>query len=175
MLKNHLAMIAIAIVFTLAGCQNSEPVTTIEAEAIATSDQLAIENWGEEISAFREWQLFPGTTELQESQGNPHSEFGSIYANPIAQTSISANAHQMPDGAIVARECFDKDQELIKITTMRKTEGQWFYSVYDTKGNILLTGETESCVECHKDASKDSLFLWEQIPAAETEELDNNN
>ncbi|MCG8374915.1 MAG: cytochrome P460 family protein [Chlorobiales bacterium] len=156
-------MVLVAGICVLTGCPAQENTTKEETETAAKEtpdfEQMAIDLWNEEFSHFGYWELIPGTAKHQESKGNPHGHYGSIYGNDITMDAINQQFEVMPDGAILLRENFNEEMEQLKITVMRKTEEKWFWAVYDFDGSVQTAGDLRKCQECHRQAEYDSLFV----------------
>ena len=102
----------------------------------------------------------PGTEAMQTSEGNPHGMYGSVYGNALAVAAATGKAERMPEGSIIIRENYNKQEELLRITTMRKTNSEWFWTVYNPDGTVELAGDLQACIECHNESTRDMLFFW---------------
>lgn len=75
----------------------------------------------------------------------------------------------MPNGAIVIKENYGKDQEtLMAITPMYKVDGynpdagDWFWAKYGPEGKIMASGKIQGCIDCHKN-KKDQDWLFTEV------------
>lgn len=79
---------------------------------------------------------------------------------------------QLPEGALIVREVFDKDGNVAKLTAMAKgpagydpTLGDWWFAVTDAAGQPLVengrvqSGKLTGCHACHNGRGEDD-FLF---------------
>ena len=70
----------------------------------------------------------------------------------------------MPDGAILIKDNYGENKELVEITPLYKKEGfnpddgDWFRGKYEPDGTIDAAGKIELCIQCHRDAPEDYIF-----------------
>ena len=150
----------------LLGCspQEEQKAEQKVEEEVAHEQQMnekAIKLWNDKVSWVETWSLFPETVEFQESTGNPHSQFGSVYVNELALKAVNDGATTMPDGAILVRKNYNENRELLKIMVMQKEANDWFWSVYTDDGSVEIAGNLQKCSECHIDAGTDMIYSWE--------------
>lgn len=94
-----------------------------------------------------------------------------VWANEAAHKALAARAREVPVGAIVVQEHFERsvsDPEgdaTGPIMVMEKRppgfspeHGNWRYAVVGSRGQLVRDGEIESCAGCHDDAPMDGLF-----------------
>lgn len=172
MSRYPLVLLTFLAVFALNACPGQqEAVQEPTASESAAEDEevsdveaieMASEIWSNYLNGYRKWDLFPGTGEMQESQGNPHGKYGTIYANLEAKNAVLEIADVMPEGAVLARENFDENKKFLKLTVMRKTGNDWFYAVYDGDG-MVKAANIKSCPACHADFKRDHVFTWSQM------------
>jgi hypothetical protein len=89
-----------------------------------------------------------------------------VYANEAAQKALAARAREVPAGAVVVEEHFEKtDKAAGPVMVMEKKEkgfsaehGDWRWAVVGSQGQLVKDGIVESCAGCHDDAPMDGLF-----------------
>jgi hypothetical protein len=89
-----------------------------------------------------------------------------VYANEVAQKALAARAREVPPGAVVVQEHFEKtDKAAGPVMVMEKKEkgfsadhGDWRWAVVGSQGQLVRDGVVESCAGCHDDAPMDGLF-----------------
>lgn len=90
-----------------------------------------------------------------------------VWANELAQKALAARSREVPVGAIVVQEHFEKSgaQERGPVMVMEKRakgfapeHGDWRYTVVGSSGQLVKDGVIESCAGCHDDAPMDGLF-----------------
>jgi hypothetical protein len=92
-----------------------------------------------------------------------------IWANDLAAKALSARSRQVPAGAIVVEEHFERTsdgsrpQGPIMVMEKRpdgfsKEHGDWRWAVVGSQGQLVKDGVIESCAGCHDDAPMDGLF-----------------
>ena len=106
-------------------------------------------------SDYTQWQFFPGYKGMYPGQ-SPHGAHLKLYANDIAYNAAK-NGQPMPEGAILVKENYGKDQKtLMAITPMYKAPGynpdagDWFWAKYGPDGKAMTAGKVDSCISCHK-------------------------
>ncbi len=104
---------------------------------------------------YTQWKFFPGYEGMYPGQ-SPHGAHLKLYANDIAYKAAK-NGQPMPDGAILVKENYGKDQKtLMAITPMYKSSGynsgagDWFWAKYGPDGKAAVAGKVESCISCHE-------------------------
>lgn len=103
---------------------------------------------------YRSWPLWPGKGELYPGQ-HPHGAFLTTYVSPEAAKAIQARAGRLPDGAMVVKENYSPDKQLVAITVMYRVKGynpdggDWFYLKYAPAGSIDKQGKVAGCIGCH--------------------------
>lgn len=113
----------------------------------------------EEMKGYTEWSIAPGSNLMMPGQA-PHGKFVTIHANDLAMNAIQSNAIRMPDGAIFAKDNFDSNKQLNKITAMKKIGGRWFWALYNPDGTVARAGDLQGCLACHTGAKRDYVFIW---------------
>lgn len=92
-----------------------------------------------------------------------------VWANDIAQKALAARAREVPVGAVVVEEHFerstaaDKARGPVMVMEKRppgfsKEHGDWRWAVVGSQGQLVKDGTIESCAGCHDDAPMDGLF-----------------
>lgn len=89
-----------------------------------------------------------------------------VYANEAAQKAIAARAREVPVGAVVVEEHFERtDKAAGPVMVMEKREkgyapdhGDWRWAIVGSQGQLVKDGVVESCAGCHDDAPMDGLF-----------------
>lgn len=104
---------------------------------------------------------------LYDAQGPHWSSAVRVYANPIAQKAIQANAMPFPKGSVLVKEKL-MDNKIFAITAMiREPDGydrtdarnNWRY-FYADKFEEMQMGRIDSCRKCHEKARQtDFAFL----------------
>ncbi len=110
------------------------------------------------------WRMWPGTSAFYPGS-QPHGVLLTTYVNDNALRAIEGKRGQMPDGAIVAKENYSGDKQLMALTVMYKIKGynpeagDWFWAKYRPDGNIEGEGKMQMCIGCHAvKADNDYLF-----------------
>jgi hypothetical protein len=89
-----------------------------------------------------------------------------VYANELAHKAIAARAREVPVGAVVVEEHFERtDKAAGPVMVMEKRpkgyapeHGDWRYAVVGSQGQLVKDGVIDSCAGCHDDAPMDGLF-----------------
>lgn len=89
-----------------------------------------------------------------------------VYANEAAAKALATRAREVPVGAIVVEEHFEKtDKAAGPVMVMEKRDkgystdhGDWRFAVVGSQGQLVKDGVVESCAGCHDDAPMDGLF-----------------
>jgi hypothetical protein len=89
-----------------------------------------------------------------------------IYANEAAQKALASRSREVPPGAVVVEEHFEKtDKAAGPVMVMEKKEkgyssdhGDWRWATVGSQGQLVNDGVVESCAGCHDDAPMDGLF-----------------
>ena len=101
------------------------------------------------------------------SQGHAQSRWEvDVYANEAAQKALAARAREVPAGAIVVEEHYEKtDKAAGPVMVMEKKEkgyapehGDWRWAVVGSQGQLVKDGVAEGCAGCHDDSPMDGLF-----------------
>lgn len=94
-----------------------------------------------------------------------------IYANETASIALAARAREVPVGAIVVQEHFEKDGARGPIMVMEKRakgyasdNGDWRWTVVGSSGQLVSDGIVASCAGCHNDAPMDGMFPISDSP-----------
>jgi hypothetical protein len=90
-----------------------------------------------------------------------------VYANEPARVALAARAREVPVGAIIVQEHFEKSDAGSRgpVMVMEKRakgyapeHGDWRWTVVGAGGQLVKDGIVESCVGCHDDAPMDGMF-----------------
>ena len=89
-----------------------------------------------------------------------------VYANELAQKAMASHAREVPVGAIVVEEHFERtDKGAGPVMVMEKREkgyspehGDWRSAIVGSQGQLVRDGIVEQCAGCHDDAPMDGLF-----------------
>ena len=94
-----------------------------------------------------------------------------VWANEPAHKALVARAREVPVGAIVVQEHFERTElpdggkPVGPIMVMEKRSpgfakehGDWRWAVVGSQGQLVKDGTIESCAGCHDDAPMDGLF-----------------
>lgn len=90
-----------------------------------------------------------------------------VWANDPAQKALAARSRDVPVGAVVVQEHFEKSGAggPGPIMVMEKRakgyapeHGDWRYTVVGAGGQLVKDGPVESCAGCHDDSPMDGLF-----------------
>lgn len=94
-----------------------------------------------------------------------------VWANEAANKALASRSREVPPGAIVVQEHYERSAIEPDGTTtgpimvMEKrppgfsTEhGDWRYAVVGSRGQLVRDGTIEQCAGCHDDAPMDGLF-----------------
>lgn len=89
-----------------------------------------------------------------------------VYANEAAQKALAARAREVPVGAVVVQEHYERtDNAAGPVMVMEKREkgyapehGDWRWAVVGSQGQLVRDGVVASCAGCHDDAPMDGLF-----------------
>ncbi len=104
------------------------------------------------------------------SQGHASGRWDvDVFANEAARKAIAARARDVPVGAVVVAEHYEKSPQTTSnvgpIMMMEKRakgfapeHGDWRYAVVGSGGQLVRDGTIDSCAGCHDDAPMDGLF-----------------
>lgn len=92
-----------------------------------------------------------------------------VFANEAAQKAIAARSRDVPVGAMVIQEHFEKSTgsggAAGPVMLMEKRakgfspeHGDWRYAIVGSAGQLVKDGAVESCSGCHDDAPMDGFF-----------------
>ena len=113
---------------------------------------------------YQKWETWPGYPGIYPGK-SPHGAYLKLFANKAAQKALK-EGKPMPEGAIIIKENYGKDQKtLMAITPMYKVKGynpeggDWFWAKYGPDGKIMASGKPKGCIKCH-GVKKDSDWLF---------------
>ena len=109
------------------------------------------------------------------SQGHASGRWDvDVWANEAAHKALVTRAREVPVGAIVVQEHYERtgvdpdappDRPSGPIMVMEKRppgfskeHGDWRYAVVGSRGQLVRDGVVEQCAGCHDDAPMDGLF-----------------
>ena len=105
------------------------------------------------------------------SQGHASGRWDvDVYANDIAQKALASRSREVPVGAIVVEEHFERDARMalpvngpVMVMEKRppgfsKEHGDWRWAVVGSQGQLVKDGAIDACAGCHDDAPMDGLF-----------------
>lgn len=149
----------------LAGLLALPLASTAEYEGGAHNTGQSIANYVERISPYESWPLWPGTEKMYEG-ASPHGAFLTTYVNSVAYKAIQNKAGPLPNGSIIVKENYGKNEKLAAVTVMKKVKGfapdsgNWFYIKYKPEAiTIQAEGDVDSCRQCHAKV-KDNDWLF---------------
>ncbi|MDW7733187.1 MAG: cytochrome P460 family protein [Methanolobus sp.] len=151
-----LVLIAIVSAFLAIGCTTTDSgeSETSENATSAQSDAAALYTQITEEDTYKEWELMPGTSEMDPGTG-PHGDMITVYVSDDAFSAIGGNAEVMPNGSILLKEGYSSEGELEQIVLMQKIDGydpehnDWFWAAYSPDGEVLSEGSLSTCYDCH--------------------------
>ena len=126
-----------------------------QQEATEEDQQMAEELWQtlQDTEYADNWATTPKGTFYRGQE--PHGALISTYLNPEAEQAMEAQPGTMPDGAIIVKENYTEDRDLVGTTVMQKVEGydpehnDWFWAQYDPDGQVGAAGQVADCISCH--------------------------
>lgn len=103
------------------------------------------------------------------SQGHASGRWDvDVYANDLAQKALASKSKDVPVGAIVVQEHFEKSGPSTApgpVMLMEKKakgfapdHGDWRYAIIGSNGQLVKDGTIDSCAGCHDDAPADGFF-----------------
>jgi hypothetical protein len=90
-----------------------------------------------------------------------------VYANDLAKSAIEARAREVPAGAVVVQEHYERSEgnPAGPVMVMEKVakgtapdRADWRYVVIGARGNLVSDGAAPTCQGCHDEAPMDGLF-----------------
>ncbi len=90
-----------------------------------------------------------------------------IWANELAQKALASRAKEVPVGAIVVSEHYERNEAKTAgpVMVMEKRppgfareHGDWRFAVIGSQGQLVKDGVIDPCAGCHDDAPMDGLF-----------------
>jgi hypothetical protein len=124
-------------------------------ESMPGADAQSLWKYITQTNPYQKWETWPGHPDMYPGQ-SPHGAFLRLYANPVAIEAAKAGKIEMPDGALIVKENYGKDQKtLMAVTPMYKIEGynpdagDWYWAKYGADGSVEAAGKPEGCIRCH--------------------------
>lgn len=154
-----LVLIVIVSAFLAIGCTTTDPAEseTSENTTSAQPDAAALYTQITEEDNYKEWELMPGTGEMDPGNG-VHGDMITVYVSDDAFSAVEDKTGAMPNGSIVLKEGYSSDGELQQIVIMQKVDGfdpehnDWFWAAYSPDGEVLSEGSLSTCYDCHSQA-----------------------
>lgn len=90
-----------------------------------------------------------------------------VWANEAAQKALASRSREVPAGAVVVEEHFERTEGKPpgpimvmekKSAGFSKEHGDWRWAVVGSQGQLVKDGVIEPCAGCHDDAPMDGLF-----------------
>lgn len=90
-----------------------------------------------------------------------------VWANDIAEKALLSRSREVPVGAVVVEEHFERNDAKtpgpIMVMEKRspgfsKEHGDWRSAIVGSRGQLVKDGVIESCAGCHDDAPMDGFF-----------------
>ena len=103
-----------------------------------------------EDADYTTWQRAPGYEERRSSNA-PHGDKVDIYINDVMVQALASNTGltEWPNGSVIVKDGFDgSDLELIAVMEKRLTG--WYWAEYESDGEILFSGDPDTCTDCHR-------------------------
>lgn len=131
----------------LAACSNQNPES---AEAL----------WDELLAAdYQAWARAPGY-EGRTPSATVHGAEVEIFINDVVVEALAGEPlAAWPDGAIVVKDGFMAGQPHI-VVAMQKRGDAWFFAEYETRGEVVYSGDPHACTRCHDDGD-DGILAFE--------------
>jgi len=120
--------------------------------------------WITKVSPYTGYKFWPDKDGFYEGT-EPHGAILRTFVNPRAYTDITEKKGMFSHGAVIVKENYNKDKNLMAITIMRKIKGydpehnDWYWVKYGPQGKALKSGKVEACINCHKEA-KDNDYCF---------------
>lgn len=153
---------------------DEEDAAAEEAAMPAEDMAMAEDLWQQmqEANYQEEWATVPGKGAFYQGQP-PHGALLSTYFNPEAADAMEAQPGEMPADAIIVKENYDADRNLLSLTVMYKEPGydpehmDWYWASYGPNGEVQMAGQAPGCIACHGAVrSNDYIFT---VPIAPIE------
>jgi hypothetical protein len=90
-----------------------------------------------------------------------------VWANEVAAKALASRAREVPVGAIVVEEHYERTERRPAgpVMVMEKRapgfspeHGDWRWAVVGSQGQLVKDGVIDQCAGCHDDAPMDGLF-----------------
>jgi hypothetical protein len=111
------------------------------------------------------WKIWPGQGPMSEGS-EPHGILLTTYLNDLAYAAVENPEGSMPYGAMIIKDNFSAEQDLVASTLMYKRGGgasSWFWLKWQPDGGIDAFGTAQSCIDCHGMAEQNDYILTESI------------
>ncbi len=137
-----------------ASCVKYAPTEVDVAPGAPAPEAKALWSYITKDSPYTEWRMWPDKKALYMGTV-PHGALLTTYVNGGARKAVIQGAGVMPNGAIIVKENYRPDKEMVAVTVMYKVAGQdpkngdWFWAKYSPKGDIMVAGCAPMCIACH--------------------------
>jgi hypothetical protein len=115
---------------------------------------------------YTRWKSLSGDKEFQAGT-KPHGPFVVIYLNDAAFRSLG-QGKEMARGSICVIENYNEEKVLTGFGVMHKVPGfnpdggNWYWMRSTRDGKIEFFGRVEACIDCHRKAKTDFMFLGDK-------------
>ena len=116
---------------------------------------------------YKNWKTWPGKGEMYKGS-EPHGSFLTVYINDQALTSLESGKG-MANNAIIVKENYSPDKQLIAITVMYKVKGynpeagDWFWAKYGADWETMAEGKVQGCLACHTSAKNNDFIFTGKV------------
>jgi hypothetical protein len=160
-----LMIVSLLICFALISCKSPQKIAE---QAMPAAEGETFWTYITKTKPYSSWSFWPGKEGIYPGQ-SPHGEYLKLYANDIAINAAKAGMKTMPNGVILVKENYGKDQTtLMAITPMYKFKGynpeagDWFWGKYGPDGKVMAAGKVNGCIQCHEDV-KDNDWIFTKV------------
>ncbi len=165
--KHGVAALAAAVALVLAMLAGAALAGEGMGKAMPAADAKAFWTYITQDNPYTAWAQIPGREGLHPGN-SPHGAFLKVFVNDVALKAMKAGEKTLPQGAILVKENYGKDQKtLMAVTPMYKVKGfdsqanDWWWAKLGPKGEDLASGKVEGCIKCH-ESQTDFRFLAPQ-------------
>ncbi len=96
------------------------------------------------------------------SKGHGERYQAILWLNDVARAAWDEAPREMPDGALVVEEAFDRGgrgDRPAGLFVMEKKGGAWRFVAVGPDGEVVADARVAPCAACHREAPRDSLFV----------------
>lgn len=166
----------LSAVFGLVACASTGPApanispqispspTATPAPELPGTTAVAMIAYLEETDFRSRWELWPGQGEKYMTSGG-HNVLLTTYVNPPAYAAVAGKKGVMPSNAIIVKDNFSIEGELLGTTIMYKVEGyypehnDWYWLKVLPDGTSGPEGTPDGCVVCHAEVRSND-YVW---------------